>query len=88
MASAADTATHVLGCCCCFTPLQRIIWGKWTLNHGQSCISPDYVLVHPSKKADLVAALKKHLAEFFGDAKGMCASTSAQTVASYLSCGS
>ena len=23
---------------------KRIAWGKWTMNMGQTCVSPDYVL--------------------------------------------
>lgn len=42
------------------TPLQqtakRIVWGKF-LNAGQSCIAPDYLLVHHQVKDQMVAAL-------------------------------
>ena len=36
-------------------------------NAGQMCVAPDYVLVHTSKKAELVAELKKTILQFFGD---------------------
>jgi aldehyde dehydrogenase (NAD+) len=48
------------------TSAKRIIWGKFH-NSGQICIAPDYVLVHESKKDELVAAMKKVIIEFYGD---------------------
>jgi aldehyde dehydrogenase (NAD+) len=36
---------------------RRIVWGKG-LNCGQTCIAPDYIVVHQSIKDDLVKALK------------------------------
>ncbi|HEX6180050.1 MAG TPA: aldehyde dehydrogenase [Chitinophagaceae bacterium] len=36
-------------------------------NAGQMCVSPDYILVHSSKKDALVQALKKTIPQFFGD---------------------
>jgi aldehyde dehydrogenase (NAD+) len=40
------------------------------LNTGQTCIAPDYVLVHASQKEALVTALKKAIQQFMGaDAK-------------------
>ena len=44
---------------------RRIAWGKF-LNSGQTCIAPDYVLVHRSKEAELVSALRKTVEEFYG----------------------
>jgi aldehyde dehydrogenase (NAD+) len=39
------------------------------VNAGQICIAPDYVLVHQSKRDELVAAFLKNIEEFFqGDA--------------------
>lgn len=35
-------------------------------NCGQMCVAPDYILVHKSKKAELIEALKKALQDFFG----------------------
>lgn len=47
----------------------RIIWGKF-LNVGQTCIAPDYILVHSSVKEKLVDELKKCIIRFYGqDAK-------------------
>jgi aldehyde dehydrogenase (NAD+) len=45
---------------------RRIAWGKF-LNAGQTCVAPDYVLVHESREEDLLAALKNALREFYGD---------------------
>jgi aldehyde dehydrogenase (NAD+) len=44
---------------------RRIAWGKW-LNAGQTCVAPDYILVHRSKKAELIDALGKALHNFYG----------------------
>lgn len=45
---------------------KRIIWGK-LVNAGQTCIAPDYVLVHESKKIQLLIALKNAIREFLGE---------------------
>lgn len=45
---------------------RRIIWGKFT-NAGQTCIAPDYLLVHHTVKDQLIAELQKQLIEFYGD---------------------
>ena len=47
------------------TAAKRIVWGKFH-NSGQICIAPDYVLVHESKKNELIEAMKKTLAAFYG----------------------
>ena len=44
---------------------KRIAWGKF-LNGGQTCIAPDYILVHQSKKEDLISALKAEIQSFYG----------------------
>lgn len=44
---------------------ERICFGKFT-NAGQTCVSPDYILVHESVKDDLITALSKTLREFYG----------------------
>lgn len=44
----------------------RIIWGK-TLNSGQTCVAPDYLLVHESVKDNLVAEMKRTLKTFYGE---------------------
>jgi len=45
---------------------RRIVWGKF-LNAGQTCIAPDYILVHESREKELVEALGRTIREFYGD---------------------
>ncbi|WMJ80211.1 aldehyde dehydrogenase [Clostridium sp. MB40-C1] len=45
---------------------RRIAWGKF-LNAGQTCVAPDYLLVHKDVKIELLDAMKKVIKEFFGD---------------------
>lgn len=45
---------------------KRIAFGKF-FNNGQTCIAPDYVLVHKAKQADLLKALKTSVAQLFGN---------------------
>jgi aldehyde dehydrogenase (NAD+) len=45
---------------------RRLIWGK-CINAGQSCIAPDYVLVSPEQREDLVAAIKVELDKMYGE---------------------
>lgn len=44
---------------------ERIAWGK-LLNTGQSCVAPDYILVHESVSHKLVGALKKYMNKMYG----------------------
>ncbi len=44
---------------------RRIVWGK-TLNAGQTCVAPDYLMVHAAIRAELIAEMKKTIREFFG----------------------
>lgn len=44
---------------------RRVAWGKW-LNAGQTCVAPDYVLVHPSVQTEFIDALSDAVQEFFG----------------------
>jgi aldehyde dehydrogenase (NAD+) len=44
---------------------KRITWGKFT-NAGQTCVAPDYVLVHQTKKEELVAEIQKSITDFYG----------------------
>lgn len=46
------------------TAAQRIVFGKF-LNLGQTCIAPDYLLVHHSARQALVAALKDTIQKFY-----------------------
>ena len=48
---------------------EKIAWGKY-INNGQTCIAPDYVLVHKSVENELVNALKSSIEAMYGkDAK-------------------
>jgi aldehyde dehydrogenase (NAD+) len=44
----------------------RIVWGK-SVNAGQTCIAPDYVLVHKDVKDKLIEEMKKAKLAQFGD---------------------
>jgi aldehyde dehydrogenase (NAD+) len=44
---------------------KRITWGKFT-NAGQTCVAPDYLLVHKTKKEELVAEIQKSITDFYG----------------------
>ena len=45
---------------------RRIMWGK-TMNAGQTCVAPDYLLVHESVKDELINEMKITLKKFFGE---------------------
>lgn len=45
---------------------KRIVWGKF-MNAGQTCISPDYLLVHNSVKEVLIQRLKTYIQEFYSN---------------------
>ncbi len=45
---------------------KRIAMTKFS-NAGQMCVAPDYVLVHESRKDELIAGLKNCIQKFFGD---------------------
>ena len=45
---------------------RRIAWGK-SLNAGQTCIAPDYLLVHRDVKQQLIASLQKEFAHLLGN---------------------
>jgi aldehyde dehydrogenase (NAD+) len=45
---------------------QRIVWGKFT-NAGQTCVAPDYLLVHENRRDELVVNMQKSIRAFFGD---------------------
>lgn len=44
----------------------RIWWGK-TLNAGQTCVAPDFVVIHESKKDEFVESSKQCLKSFFNE---------------------
>lgn len=45
---------------------KRICWGKF-LNCGQTCIAPDYIMVHKSIKDQFITELKKVIRKAYGD---------------------
>ncbi len=44
---------------------ERIAWGKF-MNTGQTCVAPDYVLVHQSIYDDFLNELQKAVIQFYG----------------------
>lgn len=46
--------------------VKKITWGKF-LNCGQTCIAPDYILVHESRKDEFVSKLAANIKKVFGD---------------------
>ncbi|MDX9883372.1 MAG: aldehyde dehydrogenase [Prolixibacteraceae bacterium] len=44
---------------------RRIVWGKF-LNAGQTCVAPDYLLVHSSVKDPFLSLLKMEIGKQFG----------------------
>ncbi|MDB4178650.1 aldehyde dehydrogenase [Flavobacteriaceae bacterium] len=45
---------------------KRLVWGKF-VNAGQTCIAPDYLLVHSSIKAQLISDLKTEIVKAYGE---------------------
>ena len=48
------------------TAARRIAWAKF-LNAGQTCISPDYLLVHESVEAPLLGLIREAVKRFYGE---------------------
>jgi len=44
---------------------EKIVWGKF-LNAGQTCVAPDYLLVHTSVHAALLTELRRAIARYYG----------------------
>ena len=72
---------------------RRIAWGK-TLNAGQTCIAPDYLLIHSALRERFVEAFKRELRKLHGkDIKKskhfvrMVSDKAFERVSSYLECG-
>jgi aldehyde dehydrogenase (NAD+) len=45
---------------------RRIAWGKF-LNAGQTCVAPDYLLVHKDIAPAIKEGLKKYIIQFYGE---------------------
>lgn len=43
---------------------KRIVWGKF-LNAGQTCVAPDYLLIHHSQKDKLLTLLKQEISNLY-----------------------
>lgn len=50
---------------------RRIVWGKF-INTGQTCIAPDYLVVHEDIKDKLLAGIKKYIKEFYSETPQDC----------------
>ena len=50
---------------------RRIAWGK-SLNAGQTCIAPDYLLVHKDVKSNLIEALRTEFKSLLGENPKEC----------------
>jgi aldehyde dehydrogenase (NAD+) len=48
------------------TAAERIAWGKF-INAGQTCVAPDYALVHEAVAERFVSALARAVARFYGE---------------------
>jgi aldehyde dehydrogenase (NAD+) len=44
---------------------QRIVWGKF-MNVGQTCVAPDYILVHSKVKQQLISKMIEKIKQFYG----------------------
>ncbi len=45
---------------------RRIVWAKF-LNAGQTCLAPDYVLVHETREAELLRSMEEAIVSYYGD---------------------
>lgn len=45
--------------------VERLVWGK-TINAGQTCVAPDYVLVHESRHDAFIDAARAAITRFYG----------------------
>lgn len=45
---------------------RRIVWGK-TINAGQTCVAPDYLMVHTSVKDELIKKMIYYVEKFYGE---------------------
>ncbi len=48
---------------------KRIVWGKF-INAGQTCVAPDYLMVHHSVKRELIDEIKHTIDAFYGPEAG------------------
>jgi len=48
------------------TTAKRLAWAKY-LNAGQTCVAPDYLLIHESVKEEFLKELKKNIQTMYGE---------------------
>ena len=72
---------------------RRIAWGK-TLNAGQTCIAPDYLMIHRTLQDDFIAAFRQEIKRLHGEDVRqsrhfvrMVNDSAFDRVAGYLKCG-
>lgn len=53
---------------------ERVVWGKY-VNAGQTCVAPDYVLVHASRTGEFLSEAKRALAALYGGTDAARATT-------------
>lgn len=53
------------------TAARRIVFGK-LLNSGQTCVAPDYLIVHPDIKYELFEAMERELKRMLGEESLAC----------------
>lgn len=46
--------------------VKNIVWGKF-LNNGQTCIAPDYILIHESIKSAFIKAFKAQVIQYYSE---------------------
>jgi acyl-CoA reductase-like NAD-dependent aldehyde dehydrogenase len=49
---------------------KKVIFGRY-MNAGQTCVAPDYLLVHQSKVDRLIPLLTKFITEFYADGRNV-----------------
>ncbi len=47
---------------------RRIVWGKY-VNAGQTCVAPDYLLVHRKVKEPLLQKMKEYIIKYYGSSE-------------------
>ena len=45
---------------------KRIVWGKF-INAGQTCISPDYIMIQKNRKSHFISYLKEEITKAYGE---------------------
>ena len=55
--------------------VENVVWGKY-LNNGQTCIAPDYVLIHESQKDKFIKSFKDRVQTFYSENASSSASYS------------